>query len=303
MSLLHLVGHDGTSCGDDALALSRVLAPQDGVRRVVVHVVEPPGPGAALGADARGAKRDEAGDRLAPLRASLHAGEELRLVDAPSVAHGLHGMAEHEGAALVVVGSSHRGAAGLALLGTVADRLLHGSPCPVAMAALGFAGAGRAVDRVLLAYDGSAEAEGALAWADAVAHATRSTVDVISVQTPPAYFDHAGLGNLPPALFVEPAERAAAFVARAVEVLGDNAIGATLAPLWPTGKAIVAASEAVDLIVCGSRAYGPLRHVLLGSTGHFVLHHAACSVVIVPRAEASDAAPSFAAGDVSGVTA
>ena len=39
----------------------------------------------------------------------------------------------------------------------------------------------------------------------------------------------------------------------------------------------------VDLLVCGSRAYGPARHVLLGSVTHAVIRDASCPVVVVPR--------------------
>ena len=43
-----------------------------------------------------------------------------------------------EAASLVVVGSSHRGALGRVLPGSVGERLLHGSPCPVAVAPRGY---------------------------------------------------------------------------------------------------------------------------------------------------------------------
>lgn len=283
MSPLHLVGHDGSARGDDALALSRALAPNDDARRLIVHVIERPAPDLSPNAGFRRGLLEDAEAELAPLRASLHAAEELRVVDAPSVAHGLHALAEECGATLLVVGPSHRGKIGYAVLGTVADRLLHGSPCPVAMAIAGFAGSPQAIDRVVLAYDGSAEAESALAFAGGVAGALHASVDVVCVQMPPAYYDLAGVSGIPPTLLEEPVKRAAALAARAVEALGAGHVGATATPLWPTGDAIAAAAAGADLVVCGSRAYGPLRHVVLGSTGHYVLHHAPCSVVIVPR--------------------
>lgn len=42
-------------------------------------------------------------------------------------------------------------------------------------------------------------------------------------------------------------------------------------------------SSNVDLLVIGSRRWGPAWRVLLGSTGEALLHDAACSVVAVPR--------------------
>jgi len=283
MSILHLVGHDGSARGDDALALARALAPQGDVRRIVVHVIELQSPDLTPSDGFLDTLHDAVEARLAPLVASLRPEEELRLIEAPSVAHGLHELAEREHAALVVVGPSHHGRVGLAVLGTVADRLLHGSPCPVARASTGFAAGTRTIDRVLLAYDGSAEAQGALAFAADAARGVGALVDVITVQTPSSHSEYAGTGGLPPALDVEPGRRAAELAALAANGLGHDIVNVMLTPLWPTGEAIVSASGEADLVVCGSRAYGPVRRVLLGSTGHHLLHHATCSVVIVPR--------------------
>ena len=47
--------------------------------------------------------------------------------------------------------------------------------------------------------------------------------------------------------------------------------------------ALTALSGRVDLLVCGSRAYGPARHVLLGSVTHAVIRDASCPVIVVPR--------------------
>ncbi len=285
MSTMHLVGHDASTRGDDALALARALAPQGDVQRIVVHVTEELASDLAPSGDYVRRRRTEIEKQLEPLRISLRPGEELRLVEASSDAQGLHELAEQERAALVVVGSSHRGRVGLAVLGTVADRLLHGSPCPLARAGAGFAAGTRKIDRVLLAFDGSTEAQGALAFADGAARAAGARVDVITVQTPSPSFQYAGTAGLAPAVDAEPARRAAELAASAAEGFSHDTVGVVLTPLAPVGAAIVEASGEEDLVVCGSRAYGPLRRVLLGSTGFHVLHHARCSVVIVPRGD------------------
>jgi nucleotide-binding universal stress UspA family protein len=42
-------------------------------------------------------------------------------------------------------------------------------------------------------------------------------------------------------------------------------------------------SDDVDLIVIGSRRWGPLTRVLLGGTGESLMHGSRCSVMVVPR--------------------
>ena len=46
--------------------------------------------------------------------------------------------AEQQRADLIVLGSSHRGAVGRVLVGSVTEETLHGAPCPVAVAPVGF---------------------------------------------------------------------------------------------------------------------------------------------------------------------
>jgi nucleotide-binding universal stress UspA family protein len=39
----------------------------------------------------------------------------------------------------------------------------------------------------------------------------------------------------------------------------------------------------MDLLVCGSRGYGPLRAVLLGSVSRRITAEARCPVIVIPR--------------------
>ena len=48
-------------------------------------------------------------------------------------------------------------------------------------------------------------------------------------------------------------------------------------------NALLALSERVDLLVVGSRRWGPAVRLLLGSTGEAVMHDAGCAVLAVPR--------------------
>lgn len=50
-----------------------------------------------------------------------------------------------------------------------------------------------------------------------------------------------------------------------------------------TVAALVRHSQDVDLLVLGSRSYGPLERVLLGSVSRAVVNNAHCPVLVVPR--------------------
>jgi nucleotide-binding universal stress UspA family protein len=41
----------------------------------------------------------------------------------------------------------------------------------------------------------------------------------------------------------------------------------------------------VDLLVCGSRGYGPVRHVLLGGVSSRLVRRGASPVLVVPRSD------------------
>ena len=45
------------------------------------------------------------------------------------------------------------------------------------------------------------------------------------------------------------------------------------------------AGKNLDLIVCGSRGYGPFRQVVLGSVSSELVTEARCPILIVPRGD------------------
>jgi nucleotide-binding universal stress UspA family protein len=54
---------------------------------------------------------------------------------------------------------------------------------------------------------------------------------------------------------------------------------------------LISASSGLDLLVLGSRCYGPLRHVLLGGVSAAVTRGAHCPTIVVPRGEAQRESP------------
>jgi nucleotide-binding universal stress UspA family protein len=165
-------------------------------------------------------------------------------------ARALHGLVEQEGASIVVLGSSRRGQLGRVLPSAVTDRLLHGAPCPVAVAPVGFS------------------------FEDA---------DVLTVSEPVDPLLAGGLDAGALEAVRSAHEDAAATVLRRgldAVFVGQSAGGEILS--GHPADALAAASADLDLLVCGSRGYGPLRTLLLGGTSHALVRRAACPVLVVP---------------------
>jgi nucleotide-binding universal stress UspA family protein len=49
------------------------------------------------------------------------------------------------------------------------------------------------------------------------------------------------------------------------------------------GEELAAFSKDVDLLVVGSRSYGPVKRLVLGSTSDYLERHARCSLLVLPR--------------------
>jgi nucleotide-binding universal stress UspA family protein len=278
-----VVGWDGSDRSRDALALARLLRKPGGATLVVacVYPYEP----LATSVGARDPAEPGREDALAKLADAEVADYEHRILPSSSAAHGLQNVARDEGAELIVVGSTHRGRLGRVVPGSVGERLLHGAPCAVAVAPLGY---GReppgALGRIGVAVDGSPASQAALASAVGLARAREAELRVLTVVewiNPAAQtfirtsyeeaidqLRAARQGALERALTGVPAE--VRVVGRLLE--GDDPV-----------RALCRAAEELDLLVLGSRGYGPIRHVFLGGVSGGVLSGAPCPVLVTPR--------------------
>ena len=275
-----LVGYDGSDGGRDAVELTRVLAGATGADVLVVTVLPYgplPIPYEIL--DEEEAERarplfEEARERLGGIEI------ETRAFGGGTPAGVINDLAEREGAGTIVVGSPHRGPLGRTLIGSVADGLLHGAPCEVVAAPRGYAAEEHGSFRTIaVAYDDTPEAEAALRRAEEIALACRATIVIYTVVAPPAAVP--GATGYTPAMPPD----AGAIVTRTVKGV-DERIAATGRTLSGTpGPAIAEACEEAeaDLLVAGSRGYGPVLRVLLGSVSTQLVHRAPCPVLVVPR--------------------
>ena len=57
------------------------------------------------------------------------------------------------------------------------------------------------------------------------------------------------------------------------------------------GEELAQFGDAVDVLVVGSRSYGPVRRLVLGSTSNYLERHARCSLLVLPRGAAGDGEP------------
>jgi nucleotide-binding universal stress UspA family protein len=136
-------------------------------------------------------------------------------------------------------------------------------------------------NRVTAAFDGSAGGHAALVAAAAIARATGQALRVVSVFAPTAP-SPPWLDPFPGFLCIAPdAEREArAALERAVEGLPEaDAAFLVGAP----GAELARESELTDLMVLGSRGYGPGGTVVLEGLGDEVMRTAACPAPIRPR--------------------
>jgi len=293
-----LIGVDGSERSEDAVAFGRTLALASGAPVVLAtaHRLDPLRPGP----EAHETRLLEDADRtLTRLADGLDdvADVKLRpLVVNASAAHALQETADEEGAGIIVVGSSHTGRLGRVLPGSTAERLLHGAPCPVAVVPLGFAAHGTPAHSVVgCAYRSTEDGAAALGAAEELALALSASLRVMQVLEPLAGLY--GSGEMPVnvpevnASIYADAERA--LTERVAHLSSRLDAEGTLHSGRPA-EVLIALSETVDLLVIGSRGYGPLKAVLLGGVSGQVIRSAACPVIVVPRRAASVVGSVFA---------
>jgi nucleotide-binding universal stress UspA family protein len=260
-----LVGIDGRPAGRDAIALAERLRSRDGKPTLAyVH---------------RGESTDEIADSeklLERERAALDLDAELVGVVSASPSRGLHEQAERQGADLLVVGSSSHGMLGRAMLGDDTRAALNGAPCAVAIAARGYAEHSTPLAKLGVAYNGTPESIAALAAARELASESGATVHALEVVSlPPTAYG----GLVAPAIgdyIKDMLKEATGRMAQLPGVEGRAVYGLA-------GEELSAFSETMDVLVVGSRGYGPIKRLVLGSTSNYLQRHARCSLLVLPR--------------------
>ena len=281
-------GHDGSEGGDDALAFADALRRATGAELTVVGVF-PEGPFVDHEQTVEYACKVEA--------AAERVGAETDAFPASSPARGLNDAAEKLGADLVVVGSKRKTSPGHVSAGHVGLQMLHGSPCAVAVAPAGVRDGDFTLKEIGVAIDGSEEARHAQDAAVTLAKETGASLRLIAVISVQASAFGWGYGVIDleddmREIYGQRLEEAAARVPKEVEVSTE------LLTRGAVSELLEKAAERVDVLFLGSRGYGPLRRVLLGSVSATLVKHCPCPLIVIPRgadSESSDRAGALAA--------
>jgi len=282
-----VVGFDGSEHAHDALTLGRALAETLQTRLIVVNAYTPEeqlwasGTAEPLDDEGRNRVMQEAEAEL-----SEHDRYDLRSEPSPSAAGALHAVAESEQAQVIVLGSDLRSTPRHVMLGTVTQEVLDAAPCAVLVAPAGLSTRSQPVrlTRIGVAFDHTPPAYEALAVARSLAGRVNGSLHILwAVHLVAKTFPSAFVGYLDPdylhnvrAEVDERLQQVAAPIREELSVRTEVLSGSASA-------ALVRRSKGLDLLVLGSRGYGPLQRVLLGSVSRGVLSGAECPVLVVPR--------------------
>ncbi len=296
------VGIDGFDEGHDAAALGRTLASAMDAELLLAGVVLDPIVVlpeemnlTALRKEAEASVR-RARDQFAP-EARVTVESDL------FVARGLERVVEREHRDLLIVGSSRHGHHGEVMIGRCTRQLLHDAKCALAVAPRGYRkGAPHEIKRIIVGYDGGPEAAEALGLGAGIAASAGGQLVVYGVvddRARPFGWSRLGTGAvIVPALGWEAIGSAGAttewekVVDSATAALGEHlkaathGLGVQARAEVRRGRAsavLMDAGRDADLIIIGSRRWGPVARLLLGSTGEALLHGATCPVLVVPR--------------------
>jgi nucleotide-binding universal stress UspA family protein len=270
-----IVGVDEHEGGRDAIALAKHLVHKGG-QLTLTHVhhgyamsVPSPNP------DYRVQEHDRALELLTKARDESAVEAELRPIGSPSVGRGLHELAEALGADLLIVGSTRQGAIGRVLLGDETRHALVGAPCAVATAPAGYSEHPALMREIGVGYDGSGQSQHALDVARSIAAEHDAKLSALEVVFIPRHFFVPGR-HRPDASIDDRLKEARERIVALGAVEPHVAYGHPAEELALYGASL-------DLLVLGSRGYGPVARLGYGGTSQQLAHTARCPLLILTR--------------------
>ena len=288
-----LVGIDGTASGLEALALAEAFAVLTGapllLGAVYGHqsgafsdVIWPPQRDAT-------AWLEEASHRLGNL---VPWSCETMLSSSP--AHGLVELAELEDAQIIVLGSNRHGPLGRLLSGSTARAIAHGAPCAVAVAPHDWRPQPPDVPLTFgVAVADSDESRDALALAVTFAERAHAPLKLLTaVHVPsPVHPMYAATGTGREEWRREQIDGGQRIAREAIVAVEPAVTPDIVVVEGDPVECLEKASYDLDVLVVGSRRFGPFRRALLGGVSSPLIDRAACPVVIVPRGAHAESTP------------
>lgn len=279
-----LAGVDGSPGSRDAAALAALLGATTGAAVELVGVVHDP----RMHLPRRGHRdlRTITEAAVLEVRDEVAPGAATRTIEDHAPARGLQHAAEEDGASLLVLGSSQGGDPDCVRAGRTARQAMRSAPCPVLVAARR-AGAEPppALSRIVVGVDGGEESRLALLAARELAEATGAHLHVVAVvddRFPVSHVPGGAIIDLADweRIVAEDREHTQALLERLVP--DEDGVTTELREGDPT-DGLVGAAIGADLLVIGSRRWGRLSRVVLGSTAEDLVALAPCNVLVVPR--------------------
>lgn len=281
------VGVDGYPEGRDAAVLGAALARSTGADTLLVTVVSHPR--VAPSWVGWQGLRDAAEEMLAQTRDSLAPGTRVMVETGAFVAPALEHVVAREHRDLLVVGSSRFAAEGHVRIGKRTRQLLGHAECALAIAPRGLHHKTQVtITRIGVGFDGGPEAQAALVLAGSIALSAGATLHIRGVvddRTPRLRWSDRVAGTILPLwddviqADVHSLHDRVAAAAQSTEARSADADVMRGRP----ADALLELSRDVDLLIIGSRRWGLVTRLLLGSTGEALLHDASCPILIVPR--------------------
>jgi nucleotide-binding universal stress UspA family protein len=271
-----LVGVDRHTGGRDAICLARTLVGSDG-ELLLAHVY-PDEVRSWLGSSLEYESRERKHARKLLRQVRERAGVEARLryKESSSVGRGLHQLAKEVGADLLVVGSSLHGLVARVCVGDDSRIALSGAPCAVAIAPAGYGCKPVALQEIGVGYNGTPESRHALDIGRTLAAEHRvklSAFEVLSLPGHPLPVDRVALDRV----LKNMAEAERARVAKLGSVEAHVAYG-------NPAEELVLYSASLDLLILGSRDYGPIGRLVHGSIAQHLARSSRCPLLVLNRA-------------------
>ncbi len=285
-----VVGYEGGPTGHDALVFANrwAAASGDAITVATVHPGAAPVGLARVDAEWVAYEREEVDKLLQEARGLVAEGvtAEFRGVDSGSAAHGLSDLVDSSAGdqSLLVLGSRRNRGMRRTFPGSTADRLLHGAGTAVTVVPWGYADTSdRRLERVAVAFVDTPDGRVAFRHAARIAEHLGASLTVLSVVPDTRVVP--GLGE---------SRQFATSQERSYRTSLDDVVEAAPAGVTTTGQLLPGpvvdaladlSLDDHDLLVVGSRGYGPVRRVLLGGVSSRIVRHSRVPVVVAPRGD------------------